>query len=254
IRALPFVTWAGPYAEGFKIPPALKPTQQESTLGAVPEVETRSPSRKPRQVDIVLHDDVDVQSSKVRDEIAAAAGCALSGLASGSRNVRLTVQEGRLPNIAQLDEVRHIEEVPERQLFNNVARPILHADVSLNGTTYRGDGETIAVADTGFDKGSRKNVHPAFTGRVKRLYALGRKHPARTDDPHGHGTHVAGSALGDGNSTSMGGPIQGTAPGAKLVLQSTLDSSGGLGGLPADLHDLFVPPYENDEARVHTNS
>ena len=63
-----------------------------------------------------------------------------------------------------------------------------------------------------------------------------------------------GSVLGDGNSTTMGGKIQGTAPKATLVLQSTLDASGGLGGLPDDLHDLFEPPYDDDRARVHTNS
>ena len=172
----------------------------------------------------------------------------------GRRKVRLTVQEGELPKLAALDEVRHIEEVPTRQLFNNVARPILDADVVVNGTPYQGDGEIVAVADTGFDKGSTSNVHPAFTGRVAKLYALGRTSPAKRNDPHGHGTHVAGSVLGDGNSASMGGAIQGTAPGARLVLQSTLDSSGGLGGIPADLHDLFQPPYDNDGARVHTNS
>jgi serine protease AprX len=38
------------------------------------------------------------------------------------------------------------------------------------------------------------------------------------------------------------------------VLQSTLDSGGGLGGIPVDLHDLFEPPYTKDGARVHTNS
>jgi len=52
----------------------------------------------------------------------------------------------------------------------------------------------------------------------------------------------------------MGGTIEGTAPEATLVLQSTLDRNGRLGGIPADLHDLFEPPYENDDARVHTNS
>jgi hypothetical protein len=33
-----------------------------------------------------------------------------------------------------------------------------------------------------------------------------------------------------------------------------LDSTGGLGGLPDDLHDLFQTPYDEDGARVHTNS
>jgi hypothetical protein len=126
--------------------------------------------------------------------------------------------------------------------------------VVVNGTPYLGDGQVVAVADTGFDRGSPANAHPAFTGRVAKLYALGRTSPDKTDDPHGHGTHVAGSVLGDGNSASMGGAIQGTAPRATLVLQSLLDPSGGLGGIPADLHDLFEPPYDDDGARVHTNS
>jgi hypothetical protein len=183
--------------------------------------------------------------------IAAAARVDPRELEVGRRKVRLITEEGSLPDVAALDDVRQIEEVPERQLFNNVARKILEADVLVNGTAYTGDGETVAVADTGFDRGSATNVHPAFTGRVTKLYALGR--PNRSDDPHGHGTHVAGSVLGDGTSPSMGGVIQGTAPGARLILQSVLDSGGGLGGLPTDLHDLFQTTYD-DGARVHTNS
>jgi hypothetical protein len=86
---------------------------------------------------------------------------------------------------------------------------------------------------------------------VKTLYALGR--PGRKDDPDGHGTHVAGSVLGDGVSGSVGA-VRGTAPKAKLVLQSVLDADGGLGGLPNDLNDLFQSPYATDKVRIHTNS
>jgi hypothetical protein len=243
VRALPYVRWAGVYDPAFKVGPSLNPDRRIAGV---------SPSRKPRVVDVVLHSDVDPNA--VRKELAAAAKVDPRGLQAGKSKVRLTVQEGQLEAIAGLDEVHHIEPVPERQLFNNVARQILHAEVTINGTQYQGAGEVVAVADTGLDKGSTTNVHPAFAGRVKKLYALGRTHPARTDDPHGHGTHVAGSVLGDGNSATMGGPIQGTAPAASLVLQSTLDSAGGLGGLPVDLHDLFTPPYDDDGARVHTNS
>src|SRR4051794_12838142 len=255
LRDLPFVRWAGVYLRGFKIPPALKRPEPAPTTTIVPGgAGGPSPSRKRREVDVVLHDDVGPDQDDLRGRIAAAAKVAPEDLRTGRRKVRVTVEQGQLDALAALDEVRHIEPVPERQLFNNVARTIIDAQVVVNGTDYQGDGEIIAVADTGFDKGSTTNVHPAFTGRVAKLYALGRTSPSKSNDPHGHGTHVAGSALGDGNSSTMGGAIQGTAPSARLVLQSTLDSGGGLGGIPADLHDLFQPPYDNDGARVHTNS
>ena len=107
------------------------------------------------------------------------------------------------------------------------------------------------MCDTGFDKGSLTNVHPAFANRVQKLYALGRS--GKSNDPHGHGTHVAGSVLGDGHAAGHG-DVKGTAPAAKLVLQSVLDSSGGLRGLPANLKKLFEQTYINDGARIHTNS
>ena len=166
------------------------------------------------------------------------------------RKIRLTVPEDRLPDLAEIDEIRAIVEAPQRQLFNNVARAILNAGTLVNGTRYDGDGEIVAVADTGLDRGSSTDVHPAFKGRVVKLYALGRP---KANDPDGHDTHVAGSVLGDGTSDTMGGEIRGTAPGAKLILQSTLDQQGSLGGIPIDLRDLFEGPYR-DGARVHTNS
>jgi serine protease AprX len=252
IRALPFVTWADVYLQGFKIPPSLRPPDLAPSSVIVPTTHEARPSRKLREVDVVFHDDVDPTDRQVQEQVAAAGGLDPTTLEAGRRKVRVTVAEGDLERLAALDEVHHLEPVPERQLFNNVARGILDADVRLNGTRFRGEGQVVAVADTGFDKGSTTDVHPAFKDRVARLYALGR--PGKANDPHGHGTHVAGSVLGDGQSTSMGGAIEGTAPEATLVLQSTLDSIGGLRGIPADLHDLFEPPYDNDDARVHTNS
>jgi serine protease AprX len=253
IRALPFVVWADVYLPSFKIAPSLRrtPTTKAplSELLAAP-----SPTHDIRQVDVVLHDDVNPRAAQLKKEIATAARLSPNDLEVGRNKVRVNVQERYLNDLAALDQVRAIEEVPTRKLTNNVARTILHAQVVVNGTTYEGKGQVIAVADTGFDKGSKTNVHPAFTGRVAKLYALGRTNPAKSNDPHGHGTHVAGSVLGRGNSSTMGGAIRGTAPRATLVLQSLLDASNGLGGIPADLHDLFEPSYTNNKARVHTNS
>jgi len=252
VRALNFVTWAGVYMEGFKIPPNLRESSPVTgTASLVPRAPVPSTRRTPHEVDIVLHGDVDPNDAGVRQKIAAAARIGPDDLVMSRHKVRMKVQERYLRDVAAIDEVRHVEEVPERKLYNNMARPILNASVVINGTAFQGDGQIVNVADTGFDLGSTSNVHPAFTGRVVKLTPFGR--PGKSDDPDSHGTHVCGSVLGDGTSASMGGVIQGTAPKATLMVQSLLDSSGGLGGIPNDLHDLFGPAF-TDKARVHTNS
>jgi hypothetical protein len=249
VRALPFVAWAGVYDNAFKIPPTIRPLERSATIGGA--MPTKSTSRALQKIDVVFHKNVDPRKPALKKKIAAAARVSPDDLEMSQHKVRLRVQSRYLDDVAALDEVRYMAPAPVFRLYNNVARPILNADVVVNGTPYMGAGQLVVVNDTGFDKGSTTNVHPAFTGRVAKLVALGRP---TSNDPDGHGTHVAGSVLGDGNSPSMGGKIQGTAPKAKLMTQSLLDSSGGLGGIPNDLHDLFKPPYDNNKARIQTNS
>lgn len=253
IRALRFVTWVNVYMREFKIAPQLRPGAPGPRQFVIPPIVSPSASRALRNVNVILHDDIDPHSRRVKSDIATASGLKRDQLKVGRHKVQLTIPENLLDAVAAIDEVRHIEEVASVQVFNSVARTIMNADVVVAGVTYQGDGQVIAVADTGFDKGSTTGCHPAFAGRVLKLYAVGRKSPDMTDDPHGHGTHVAGSVLGDGTSSSMGGSIQGTAPKAKLVLQSLLDSNGQLSP-PSSLSDLFEPPYRDDGARVHCNS
>lgn len=253
VRALPFVAWADVYLEGFKIAQSLRSSRLRPAIADLAEpLEAAAPGT--HTVDVVLHDDVDAAADGVQERIAQAAGVSAGDVRPDRRKVRITVQESGLAALTALDEVRQVEEVPEMVLHNTTAGRLMHSQVSLNGSAFRGEGQVVAVADTGFDRGSTADVHPAFTGRVKRLVALGRTLPKRADDPDGHGTHVAGSVLGDGTSASMGGAVTGAAPEAKLVLQSLLDENGTLGGIPADLRDLFEPPLLQDGARIHTNS
>jgi subtilisin family serine protease len=252
IRARSYVSWADVYLRGFKVAPNLRPAAVAAAESILPMGVAPSHSNTPRTVDVVFHEDVDTTSDPVKTAVAAAARVDKDAMPIGRRKVRLIVEEKYLDDLAAIDAVRVIQEVPQVKLRNNVARGILNANVVVGGTTYQGDGQVVAVADTGFDKGSPTSPHPAFTGRVAKLYALGRT--VKTDDPNGHGTHVCGSVLGDGTSAAMGGTIQGTAPRARLVMQSLISAAGGLGGIPADLTDLFEPPYRNDGARVHTNS
>ncbi len=245
LRSLDCVRWAGPYFRGFKVASELLEAPETTDAFELMNL-AESGLHESQQVTIVLHRDAD--ADRVRSDVAAAAGLEVGGVEVGRGLLRASVPTDRLNAISAIGAVRHIEPVYEASLSNEVAMRIVRADVVHNGgLSLRGRGETVAVCDTGFDEGSTTSVHPAFSGRVAKLYARGR---STADDPHGHGTHVAGSVLGDGNTG--GRPNTGTAPEARLVLQSVLDAAGGL-DLPVDLSDLFAQTYE-DDARVHTNS
>ncbi|MDR0136155.1 S8 family serine peptidase [Metabacillus idriensis] len=132
------------------------------------------------------------------------------------------------------------------QLNNDVAAGIMKVNTASSTFGLSGAGQTVAVADTGLDTGRNDaSMHEAFHGgKIKALYALGRTN--NSSDPNGHGTHVAGSVLGDAQ-------FKGMAPKAGLVFQSIMDAGGGLGGLPSNLNTLFSQAYSAG-ARVHTNS
>ncbi len=80
---------------------------------------------------------------------------------------------------------------------------------------WTGKNVTVAVLDTGLD-----DSHPAFDGRIVHYYDYGRDGQA---DYNGHGTHVAGIVLGDGDwrsgDTGVDGKYAGIAPEADLVVQ-----------------------------------
>lgn len=166
---------------------------------------------------------------------------------SARRKVRIYLLEGSplLSELANLPAVQSCEEYVAPKLFNDRARELLKvSDATGQSLPFDGSGQIVAVADTGID-----DQHPDFAGRINAKIALGR--PGTTDDPHGHGTHVTGSILGDGSASN--GAFKGMAPAAKVYFQSLLDSSDGLGGLPLDLADLFEPAYQAG-ARIHNNS
>lgn len=258
VAALDFVHWAGPYTRHFKIHAHLQEAiaaaadgedgvfLRASTAGADGGEEVL------HEVDALLHRGVSGEQAAAG--IAAAVGLSEDAVRVASGKLRFRASAAQIERLARLDEVRHLELVPRADLCNDVAVRIIAADrahAPEGGGRWDGAGEVIAVADTGFDQGSTANVHPAFAGRVRRLYALGRSETA--SDPHGHGTHVAGSALGDG-VTSGGIRVAGSAPAAQLVVQSLLDHVNALGGLPMDMGDLLRSPYVDEGARVHSNS
>ncbi|MBN1180020.1 MAG: S8 family serine peptidase [Anaerolineae bacterium] len=163
--------------------------------------------------------------------------------------LRLTADAAILPDMAALPGVRWIEPAPAPRLLNDVAAELTGVTAAGAALDLTGSGQIVAVADTGLDVGASGPLTD-FAGRVVSAYGVGR--PGTWDDPHGHGTHVAGTILGSG--ALSGSAFQGMAPDAQLVVQSLYSptAAGGL-AIPADLTLLFSPAY-TDGARIHNNS
>ncbi|KAH8667060.1 subtilisin-like protease [Xylariales sp. PMI_506] len=249
LRGLNFVTHAEIYNPRFVVEDRLK-SDDESTEAA--------------DVQVSLHDDIDEQGAgRVAAEIAEKAG--LSGpVAIHDGKASFKVSKDKLGDIAAIDEVKYINSAPVRRLFNNVASGIMDARKPLpqNHPVYKGKNQIVCVADTGLDKGSETDIHPAFQGRVKKIFALGHK---TGDDPDGHGTHVGGSVIGNATHSTQGA-IESPASEATLIFQSIFsgfDKSASpsnpqgweaqLGGIPSNLKKLFDPAFQAG-ARIHTNS
>ena len=94
-----------------------------------------------------------------------------------------------------------------------------------------GTGVNIAICDTGVDSNASNNTataHPDVMGR--QLAFIDYSNGAEPNDSHGHGTHVAGIALGNaGTGQNEGGATPfawglGVAPGSRYITQNALRS------------------------------
>ena len=182
---------------------------------------------EPKSIQIHLQEGIDGGYQKIVQQITAIAKPVVHS--SNDVLILITVDIKFVPDIAALDGVRSIGLDFPKETQNTRARGILECpplDMGLDKTALDGRGQIITVADTGFDKGTLGDVHPAFQNRVKDLIAISRVGTGQTNDPNGHGTHVAGSAVGNGNSPETGS-VTGTAPGAKLIVQSLYHPPSG---------------------------
>lgn len=116
-----------------------------------------------------------------------------------------------------------------------------------------GEGQMVAIADSGLDSGRLDDLHPdlrSTPGKMPKVVMLkswaDREAP---DDPDGHGTHMAATIAGTGAASN--GKFRGVAPGASIYFQAILNKEGKPAP-PADLADLFWPAYSAG-ARVHVN-
>ena len=190
--------------------------------------------------------------------------------------------------LAKQSEIEWIEPDFELKLDNDVADGLISADVLQSSSMMAGinaswsgldgTGVIVAVADSGLDNGiNNTNMHPDFRDHILDIKSFSISSGAQSitnppyndgaSDVSGHGTHVAGSVLGDG--TESNGVIKGIAPEAQLYMQAVevyVDYTTwaennypwavdgyGLRGIPDDINDLFDEAADNG-SHIHTNS
>ncbi len=247
--ALPFVRWVGAYYPAYKVSPNLV----ETNADAAESVTTVNVLGFPGEDANALAKAVESLGVTVNDVSDRGWGPVL----------RVQLPSSAVNAVARLEAVQWFEPVYPMELANDVARNIMTINTAWSrmasqGVNLYGNGQIVGVADTGLDTGNLGTINLDFAGRVVATYPLGR--PGDWSDHDAHGTHVAGSVLGNGRNSgsnpathSYASSFAGAAPEARLVFQSLEDSNGGLGGIPNNLNDLFNPPY-SDGARLHTNS
>ncbi len=279
IAALPFVRWVGHLPYAARVAPGLAPAARDRT--PLPRRRVR-----PNVYRVEIFDGRDI------GKIAMAARRLRFTVLSREPRARVLLLESELSDTARSKQinalsavhgVKFIRQQVVPRTVNNVATGIMgNAYIATNPTGLKlaATGEVIAICDTGLDTGDSASIHPDFAGRVltiksypitpdwKRVIS----NPGADDGPadldSGHGTHVAGSVLGNG-AASAGGPalIRGHAYKAKLVFQAVeqemkwkpnapsnlVNERYILAGIPADLRPLFQFAYSQG-ARIHSNS
>lgn len=276
IRSLDFVRWVGPFHPAYRLERgvsqryrhALSPRAPQSSPGSEePEVTIKNPSVPGDNMDVViiLFNGTDIPRTTAR---ITSNGGKITDTVDGEYKEKIvaSVPVKNLDKIAGISGVKWIEPVPKWTLFNNKTATLAGVRPVWNTHGLRGSGEIVAVADTGLDAGS---VAPASLlndfedgSGISRVISLEDWAGDSPSDPDGHGTHVAGSVLGNGtNSGSTPSThtypstcIAGMAPEASLVFQAVMNNTNGyLTGLPTDLNLLFNDARERG-ANIHTNS
>lgn len=164
---------------------------------------------------------------------------------------KVKVKRKSLIDISNIKSVKFIEKEYGFEIHNDVARGIMGFE-SSQSMAYEGEGQIVCVADTGLDKGNpglqNNTIHSDFAGRVNKIID---KNGENGYDLNGHGTHVSGSVLGNGQMSN--GKIKGTAPKANLIMQDVGRDSSGSISFNGTLYQLLNEAYNNG-ARIHTNS
>jgi subtilisin family serine protease len=257
LRDLSFVVWTGPFKPAYRIAQNLQ--EQEGRI---------------QYVNVGIYPAE--AAGKVKERIAALNG-AIHNEWGQDGNYRdrfhvliIEIDSAQIPALACVPDVRWLSfQAPKMtadderttqiiaQNFDGApppaTAPVIGYQTALGALGLSGSGVVIGICDSGVSTNTAATMHPDLKGRLRFFQdTTGGLTP---QDVGGHGTHVAGIALGSAGSGSadpqgflLG---QGVAPGAEFGVLNPVDTNGGPGTNPfAD----FTTSMVTHGAQVMNNS
>ncbi|ADI75116.1 S-layer-related duplication domain protein (plasmid) [Methanohalobium evestigatum Z-7303] len=226
LQSIDYIQYTSIYKPNYKISPSINKTKNNLTLT------------------IVTFENIDAQ--KTLDKINST-GTHIIKFGENCIRANVNLTGTNISDIAKINSVSWIEEYNRPRILNNDAISIMNVDDTNFIYSLDGSGQTIAIADTGIDTGvDDSSMHPDLQDSL-----TGIREYEDAEDYSGHGTHVAGSVVGDGKKSS--GKYRGTAPNTDLYFQSLSPKDSKYLYPPNPLTELFKDAYNNG-ASIHSNS
>jgi len=246
VVSYPFVQWIGPYHPAYKLSPELGVTKRAAQeLGPV--------------IVSALAEDI----VALKSQLLAAGFQVIVGHVSGDRVIfEGSADVTSVKAVSRIPHVLWVEPLRNAIASNNQAVWIIQSGVSgstpVHNQGLRGQGQIITMMDTGLTTSHEMFYDPegdpvgASHRKVLAYYVPGGGSGGDGVDGCGHGTHVAGSAMGDAPVYGTYNLFDGMAFGARIIVQDIGFSACALNG-PEDA----APAYgaaRSAGSFVHTNS
>ena len=190
----------------------------------------------------------------VRAVVAQGGGEILTGCLESKTSFKAKLPAALVAELVGRGDVQWLESYERPHLMNDIAvnpetmdiRPIWKSEENPDGLS--GAGQNITTSDSGIDSGDLETLHLDLRDRVVGIGVVPGCSPS---DVNGHGTHTAGSIVGNGHHSN--GRIRGTAWGAHLWAWFCGAGGGGI-STPSRISDLLQPNPGEFPAYIHSAS
>ena len=187
--------------------------------------------------------------------IAAGGGKKLGGCLCGRDSFKARLPAALVAELARRGDVRWMEPFVRPKLLNDLAVEPAAMNVRTVWNTHglTGAGQVVSTSDSGIDTGNVATMHRDLADRIAGIGIAKDEYgnDCCAEDTNGHGTHTAGSIVGNG--TMSDGVIRGTAYGARLWAWFCQGRDDYI-YTPESYEDLFRPDQANWPAFIHSAS